>query len=187
MRRPARHPDTVKKILRRFRRDRRGSAAIEFAFIAPLFFLLLFAIIETAMVFFASQVLETGTQDSARLMLTNQAQNNGMTQSQFKTSLCNSLAAMFSCGGLYVTVKAYPAGTVIPASDLADPISSGSFVDNSTYQSCKSGDTCMVRAFFQWPLYVTKLGYDISNITKSGSKYKLLAATAAFRVEPNGS
>ena len=34
-------------ILRRFRRNRRGSAAVEFALVAPLFFALLFAIIET--------------------------------------------------------------------------------------------------------------------------------------------
>lgn len=51
------------KLLRRFRRNRRGSAAVEFALIAPLFFGLLFAIIETAMTFFAGQVLETVTQD----------------------------------------------------------------------------------------------------------------------------
>ena len=59
---------TPMKILRRFRRNRRGSAAVEFALVAPLFFGLLFAIIELAMVFFASQVLETATQDSARMM-----------------------------------------------------------------------------------------------------------------------
>jgi len=47
----------------RFRRSRRGSVAVEFALVAPLFFALLFAIIETAIVFFAGQVLETVTQN----------------------------------------------------------------------------------------------------------------------------
>ena len=65
-------------ILRRFRRNRRGSAAVEFALIAPIFFGLLFAIIELAMVFFASQVLETVTQDSARMIMTGQAQTVGL-------------------------------------------------------------------------------------------------------------
>ena len=51
---------TVRNAMRRFRRNRRGSAAVEFALVAPVFFALLFAIIETAMVFFAGQVLETG-------------------------------------------------------------------------------------------------------------------------------
>jgi len=39
----------------------------------------------------------------------------------------------------------------------------------------------VVRLFYQWPLLVTGLGYNISNL--SGSK-RLLSATAAFRNEP---
>jgi hypothetical protein len=35
--------------------------------------------------------------------------------------------------------------------------------------------------FYQWPLFVTGLGYNIANLT--GSK-RLLSATAAFRNEP---
>jgi len=46
---------TLKTALRRFRGSRRGSAAVEFALVAPVFFALLFAIIETAIMFFASQ------------------------------------------------------------------------------------------------------------------------------------
>ena len=70
-------PSTAPKtnILRRFRRNRRGSAAVEFALVAPIFFAVLFAIIELALVFFASQILETVTQDSARLIMTGQAQS----------------------------------------------------------------------------------------------------------------
>jgi len=43
----------------------------------------------------------------------------------------------------------------------------------------------VVRMFYQWPLFITGLGYDISNLT--GHK-RLLSATAAFKNEPyNGS
>ena len=78
-------PATVsaRNIFRRFRRNRRGSAAVEFALIAPLFFGMLFAIIETAIVFFAGQLLEQGTAESARLMLTHQAQDSGMDETAF--------------------------------------------------------------------------------------------------------
>ena len=80
---------TTTNILRRFRRNRRGSAAVEFALVAPLFFGLLFAIIELSMVFFASQVLETAVQDSARLIQTGQAQSGSYTAAQFKTDVCS--------------------------------------------------------------------------------------------------
>ena len=77
--------------------------------IATPFFALLFAIIETAIVFFAGQVLETVTQDSARMIMTGQAQNAGYTQAQFKTYVCGKVSVLFDCvNGIYVDVKSYP-------------------------------------------------------------------------------
>lgn len=190
MRNPATSPTALNKALRRFRRNRRGSAAIEFALIAPLFFVMLFAIMETALIFFAAQVLETGTQDSARLMLTNQALNSNMTQEQFATDLCNRVKVLFTCDGttsspLTVSVKSYAPGVAIPAADLADPIVARAFVKNAVYQMPNSGDTVLIRAFYSWPQFVTGLGYNISNLGSNSSNYKrLLVATAAFRTEP---
>lgn len=194
MRTPAASLISLNKILRRFGRNRRGSAAVEFAFIAPLFFVLLFAIMETALMFFAAQVLETGTQDTARLMYTNQAQNAGMTQAQFEADLCNRVKVLFTCGGppgsqgLTVVVKTYAPGVAIPSSDLADPITSGAFTGTSAYVMPNSGDTVLIRTFYQWPLFVTQLGYNIANLGRNtNNASRLLAASAAFRVEPNGS
>src|SRR5882762_2208063 len=103
-------------LLRRFRHNRRGSAAVEFAMVAPLFFGLLFAIIEVAMIFFASQVLETVTQDSSRTIMTGQAQtgsvtgcSNPCTQAQFKSFVCKQVSALFDCtNGVFVDVRSYP-------------------------------------------------------------------------------
>jgi Flp pilus assembly protein TadG len=175
----------ARRAARRFTHNRRGATAVEFALIAPVFFALVFAIIETSLVFFAGQILEIGTQDTARLLYTNQAQGT-MTQSQFQQSLCSQVSVLLSCSGVYVDVKAYSSFTAITAADLADPIdASGNFVNNFAYQSSNPGDTVVVRAFYQWPLFVTGLGYNIANIGRgTSSSYKLLTATAAFRVEP---
>ena len=171
---------TPRKILRRFRRNRRGSAAVEFALVAPLFFGLLFAIIELSMVFFASQVLETATQDSARVIMTGQAQNASFTQAQFKNLVCSKLTIMFDCvNGVSIDVQSYAAfGSV----NVADPIdASKNFVPPNNYLPGNPGDVVVVRLFYKWPLYVTGLGFNIANI--SGSK-RLLTATAAFQNEP---
>jgi Flp pilus assembly protein TadG len=194
MRTPATSPIALNKVLRRFRRNRRGSAVVEFALVAPLFFAMLFAIMETALMFFAAQVLESGTQYSARLMLTNQAQNAKMSQSDFETNLCDRIKLMFNCGpssgadGVTVMVKAYPAGTDIPPADLVDPIASGAFTGASSYVSPTPGSTVLIRTFYKWPLFVTQLGYNIANLGRdTANPQRLLAATAVFRVEPNGS
>ena len=47
--------------------------------------------------------------------------------------------------------------------------------------SSGSPNTIVVRAFYEWPLFVTRLGYNIGNL--NGGK-RLLSATAAFHVEP---
>ncbi|RJF75138.1 TadE/TadG family type IV pilus assembly protein [Rhodopseudomonas palustris] len=167
-------------LLRRFGRNRRGSAAIEFAMVAPIFFGLLFAIIETAFMFFAGQVLETAVQDSARLILTGQAQSASYSQTQFKTNLCGRLSALFDCNGVYVDVRSY--GNDFSSVDLAAPIDANkNFVNNMQYNPGGSGQIVVVRAFYQWPLFITGLGYNISNL--AGNK-RLLSATAAFRNEP---
>src|ERR1035437_7042728 len=88
---------SVRKALRRFRRNRRGSAAVEFALVAPMFFALLFAIIETSIVFFAGQVLETGVRDTGRLLYTSQVQTAGTTQVDFKQALCDKVSVLIPC------------------------------------------------------------------------------------------
>jgi Flp pilus assembly protein TadG len=168
------------RLVRRFGRNRRGSAAVEFAIIAPIFFGLLFAIIETALTFFAGQVLETAMQDSARMILTGQAQDASYDQARFKTDVCSRITALFDCAnGVYVDVQSYPSFSNVT---IADPVdASKNFVNNMQYNPGGAGDIVVVRAFYQWPLFVTGLGYNVSNL--SGNK-RLLSATAAFRNEP---
>mgnify|MGYP003386570133 CR=1 FL=1 len=181
---PAPATVSVRNVFGRFRRNRKGAAAVEFALVAPLFFGVLFAIIETAIVFFASQLLEQGTAESARLMMTHQAQDSGMNETAFKTDLCNRIKVMFNCNGnlgtITVDVKVFTPGTAIT---ITDPIVNGSLNGTFAYSLPPSGssNTVVVRAFYQWPLFVTGLGLNLANL--SGSK-RLLAATAAFHVEP---
>lgn len=174
----------VRGVLSRFRRNRRGSVAVEFALVAPLFFCMLFAILETAIVFFAGQLLENATLESARLILTRQAQTSAMTEADFKQNLCDRIKIMFNCqgnlGNLTVDMKSFAPGDSIT---ITDPIVAGSLTGPFVYSLPPSGspNTIVVRAFYQWPLFVTRLGYDIGNLT--GGK-RLLSATAAFHVEP---
>src|SRR3954454_7454455 len=98
------HFDTA----RRFASHDDGVAAVEFGIVAAPFLALMFAIMETALVFFASQTLETAVADSARLIMTGQAQSQSFDAGQFKTSVCSKIGGLFDCaGGLYVDVKKY--------------------------------------------------------------------------------
>jgi Flp pilus assembly protein TadG len=169
----------VRNTLRRFRRSSRGSAAVEFALVAPVFFALLFAIIETAIVFFAGQVLETITQNSARMILTGQAQSGAMTQSQFHDYVCSQIPALFSCDKISVDVENYPLFSNVTITSHID--SNRHFVGTMKYCPGGPGAIVVVQLFYQWPLFVTGLGFDVSNLAGG---VRLLTATAAFRNEP---
>jgi Flp pilus assembly protein TadG len=167
------------RIARRFVRQQDGAAAVEFALVAAPFLAMVFAIIETAIVFFAGQALETAAGDSARLIMTGQAQNQGFDQTRFKQAVCGKIYGLFNCnGGLYVDVKSYPAFSSIPA---AKPITNGNMDTNTGYQPGNPGDIVMVRLMYQWPVYVSLLGLNLSDM--SGGK-RLLMSTVAFRNEP---
>jgi Flp pilus assembly protein TadG len=164
--------------LRRFRRDRNGAVAIQFAMIALPFFMMMFAIIEICMIFFATQLLETATQDTARLIMTGQAQMSSMTATQFKADLCTRLAGLFDCAGVDVDVKSYPTFASI---SINNPISGGNYNNPTTFQPGSAGQIVVVRTFYQWPLFVTNLGYSAGNLNNNK---RLLVSTASFRNEP---
>jgi Flp pilus assembly protein TadG len=173
---------SLRNALRRFRRHGRGSAIVEFALVAPVFFALLFAIIEMAMVFFAQQVLESITQESARMVLTGQAQSANLVDgTAFKTKyVCNQISVLFTCANVFVDVQSYPNFSSIT---INSRIGSNGCFDGSNPQYSLGGPSniVVVRLYYQWPLLVTGLGFNISNVCGSN---RLLAATAAFQNEP---
>ena len=166
-------------MLRRFAGNHRGSAAVEFALVAPMFFALLFAVIETALMFFASQVLETITQNSARMVLTGQAQGAKYTQNQFAAYVCSQIPGLFNCANMSIDVKSYPSFASITIDSQID--AGGNFIPPTNFQCGGPGDIVVVRVFYPWQMIVTGLGFNISNL--SGNK-RLLVATAAFQNEP---
>src|ERR1700752_4796562 len=94
--------------LRAFARRDDGATAVEFAIVLAPFLAMLFAILETALVFFAGQTLETAVTASARLILTGQAQTASYTQEKFKEEVCARIHGLFDCaGGMVVDVQKY--------------------------------------------------------------------------------
>jgi len=167
------------RLARRFARQQEGAAAVEFALVALPFLALTFAILETALVFFAGQTLEAAAADSARLIMTGQAQNAGYDEATFKTAVCDRIAGLFDCKtGVYVNVKKYSSFSAI---STASPIKDGK-LDTSVmgYQPGEPGDIVVVSLYYEWPIYVSLLGNNLTNLGNN----RLLVATSAFRNEP---
>jgi Flp pilus assembly protein TadG len=166
-----------------FTRHQDGAAAVEFALVALPFLALTFAILETALVFFAGQTLESAASEAGRLVMTGQAQSAGYTKDQFKNQVCTFLVGgLFDCSnGVYVDVKTYASFGAVNA---APPLNNGQF-DTTKMNYTPGGPGCIVvvSLYYQWRIYVSLLGDNLSN--QNGGN-RLLVATSVFRNEPFG-
>jgi Flp pilus assembly protein TadG len=170
-------------LLRRFVRQQDGATAIEFAFVALPFLALTFAILETALVFFAGQTLEAAAADAGRLIMTGQAQTGSFDKTAFKNAVCNDIAGLFDCqNNVYVDVQTYTSFSAGSTAVNTSPISNGKFDSSKVqYNPGGAGDIVVVTLYYEWPIYLTLLGNHLDDL--NGSK-RLLVATSVFKNEP---
>lgn len=172
---------SVLQSTRGFARRQDGAAAVEFALVAVPFFALLFAILQTAIIFFASQALQAAVADSSRLIMTGQAQQANFTAADFKNAVCARVSALFNCAtGVTVDVKNYSSFSAI---NNSPPVTNGQF-DPSKASFGLAGPGCIqvVTLYYQWPVYVSLLGLADLN-----GGYKLMSASSVFKNEPYSS
>jgi Flp pilus assembly protein TadG len=77
------------RISKRFGKSEDGVAAIEFGMLAIPFLMLIFAILETAIGFFAAQVFESGVDNIGREIRTGQIQSSSTTAAKVRTKICS--------------------------------------------------------------------------------------------------
>ncbi len=167
--------------VRDFGRDRRGATAVEFALVVVPFVALMFAIIETALCFFAGQTLETALMNASRAIRTGQAQSASFSAADFKTSICNQLTYLFNCSGnLYVSVQTFANFSSITLTTPTD--ANGNLMTTGyPYAAGNGSSIVLVRAYYEWPVFINTLGNNLAN--EPDGKH-LLVATVAFQNEP---
>jgi Flp pilus assembly protein TadG len=168
--------------LRRFCGDQSGASALEFAMVAAPLILLLLAVLQIGLVYFANFALEGATERGARLIRTGQAQTQGFDAAKFKSELCKNLSAPLTCSGLKLDVRSYSSFGGA-ASNLTNPVGpDGKLKTNFSFNPGTGGDVVVVRAFY--PLDIGSLLPASINLSNLEGGSRLLIATAAFRNEP---
>jgi Flp pilus assembly protein TadG len=181
-----------KNLCRRLRADAiKGSAAIEFAMVAPVFFILMMGTMEAGIMFFAQSALQNALNDTARLVRTGQTAcyttSGGtcvpMTSAQFQAKLCSEVSTLLqgcTTGSLQFDVNAYSAG--FGAASNTSPLDAGKNLPVLTaFNVGNACDVVLVRAFYKWPVFTPGLNYFMANMA---GNFHLLASAAAFRNEP---
>jgi Flp pilus assembly protein TadG len=165
-------------------RSRSGSAAIEFAILAPILFYFLFGMIETGFIFFLDTTLQNATDDAGRLVRTGQAQGQNMSQTQFVAQICGEMTGILSLakceGSLQVDMRAYSNFSNIGYQ--SDTNANGSLnINNMQYQTGTACNVVIVRAYYPWSIMTPLMQPLLSNMPNGQF---LLTAASAFRNEP---
>lgn len=173
---------------RRFLRHTKGAAAVEFGLVAVPFFALILFTIQTALVFFADQTLETMVQDGARLIMTGQAQNNswGASATTFRDHVCPSgtTSGLFNCDKLFINVVSYSSfGDVssVPPPPR-DPKTKALDPSQEVYNLGGACSIVIVQMYYEWPIFGSL--DNLAALGTGGTNTRLLVGTAAFRNEP---
>jgi Flp pilus assembly protein TadG len=165
-----------------FARRQDGAAALEFAIVAAPFIALILATVQTALAFFAGQVLESAVTDSSRQILTGSAQNAGMSQSGFANAVCAKVQTLFDCSKLMIDVQTVNSfGAANTASPSLTFNGQGNVSNTWAWQPGNPGDIVVMRVMYQWPVFLGPLGLSLSNESNGNL---LLMATATFKNEP---
>ena len=197
-----------RRISRRFRDNEDGATAVEFAIISVPFLGLLFAIFETAFVFFVTEALESAVANASRAIMTGQVYaSNYSSAAAFRdgvvcptaTGTTTLIPSFITCGNLVVDVRT--AGNSGSTSFTSADVSK-TYYTNPTMNYCigTQGDVVVLRVVYPMPVFLTVIsgssltsfaafrGGQTNYTSADGTTgYKhMLMATSVFRNEPFG-
>ena len=165
-------------LLRRFKRDEEGVAAVEFAMVAFPFFFLLTTIIEASLFFFAGQMLESAVDRVGREVRTGRL-GPDTTVTQMKAAVCREASILFRCSGILVDVA-----SAANFDSLGDPPAPSEGVldpDDFGYSSPASQQIMRITVTYEWPIVTN---YVASHLSNMGGSKALLSAISVFQTEP---
>ncbi|WP_411820420.1 TadE/TadG family type IV pilus assembly protein [Hyphococcus formosus] len=169
-------------------RDSRGSTAVEFAIIAPVFLMAMFSIFEVGWFFYANSVVDAAVSDAGRQIKTGQLQKSGGTSDdkyqQIYTKVCNILKTFGGCENrLTVEVNTYSSFTDL-AADNNPPTCADAPPDQlDAIPFVPGGELEIVRVRICY-IYNTLNPAIGVNLAESGSGKRRLISSLIFRNEP---
>lgn len=170
-------------LLRRWRRDASGTTAIEFAFVAGPFLMLLFGILGVGLFFFTTFSLENAVERTGRLIRTGQVQQGGMNGQQFKEKVCEYAPAFVDClNKLRVNVLNFPDSEAIGPSTMAQCLDQdGNLSDVTSFEPGEADQVVLIWVCYEWSL-ASNIPY--LNLGNMGNGSRLIQAATTFRTEP---
>ncbi|HVK90075.1 MAG TPA: TadE/TadG family type IV pilus assembly protein [Mycoplana sp.] len=186
---------------RRVLRERSGAAALEFAILAPMFFLIVFATVETFVAYTAEQMLINANDTMARRVRMgeitfNMGRPTDMNEAQFRAAFCAELTVLLSCSSteatrpsrLFLDVRSANSFSTLPANSVPRIGDSKTGpLDTSAFRFSPGGKSSIniVRAYYSWPIILDYIRPVLANLPSADGSLKdyLMVATNVIQSE----
>ncbi|WP_375202986.1 TadE/TadG family type IV pilus assembly protein [Hyphococcus sp.] len=177
-----------RKARREFGKDSRGSTAVEFSIIAPIFLMMMFSIFEVGWFFFANSVVDATVGDAARRIKTGQVQKSfGDLDDKFDEmyeDICDVLSTFGDCTNrLTIEVDTYASFSALAADTSPATCADAPPDDVSAIPFNPGGELEIVRLRICY-LYTTLNPAIGLNLSEPGTNKRRLISTSIFRNEP---
>lgn len=173
---------------RRFLGDSRGSAAVEFAIIAPIFLGLMFSMFEIGWFYFANSVTDAATTTAGRLIRTGQVQKwSGSDEEVFKQfydTICDVVDSFGECGShMTVEVTTFKSFEDLAAdtTDIACADSDPNEIDAIPFEPGGELQIVRVRVCLLFNTVNPAIGVKLA---EDGTGVRRIKSTMIFRNEP---
>lgn len=163
----------------RFAKARAGVTAVEFALIAPSFFMMLFGTIESSIMYYVATSMEGEVQIAARQIRTGNIQKADDPLAEFRSMLCSNLGNLAACEAVVIDVRTF---ADFGSMDRPPLIDEDGNPQNENFEPGGGGDVVLVRIAYRYPILTPFLGEFIG----AGNDHYDLYAAAAFQNEPFG-
>jgi Flp pilus assembly protein TadG len=168
----------------RFVRCRRGSSAVEFALVAPIFLGLSFSILEAGYFFFVESAVDGANVKAARLIRTGQAQNNAISRDAFFNEICKVVDIFGDCNTqLTVDVARFNSFAQL-AADASAPTcrdADQTAIDAIPFDVGGAREIIRVRICYMHKSFNPGLGLNLQKANNGALK---MISTSIFRNEP---
>jgi Flp pilus assembly protein TadG len=170
----------------RFARSERGATAVEFGLVSLPILVMIFGLLELALVFIVMTTLDTATQTMSRKIRTGEFQTSGASSpANFKALVCAQMTWLQAqcTTGLWVDVRTFSDFNSLAAAQPLPFAAAYPAVPTTCFSPGNPTDIVLVRAYFEWNLFTPLLNAALENMG-SGSGKRLISSTTAFRNEP---
>ncbi|MEO1100357.1 MAG: TadE/TadG family type IV pilus assembly protein [Pseudomonadota bacterium] len=168
-------------LLKPFWRSERGATAVEFAMVGPVFFAILFSMIETGWMMAKTAVLDEAVAVISRQIYTGQAP----TKAAIEAAICEKAFVFHDCvNNINVEITPISAFSAPPTTDVECLDSADtSFTPAVNYATGSESQTMFMRVCITTDVLTPGLGVGLALGKTSTGRFQLVSSTA-FQNEP---